>query len=281
MTRLTTRFAPSPTGRLHLGHAYSAILAHDAARAAGGRFLLRIEDIDLTRRREDVIAAIFEDLSWLGLDWERPVRLQSEHFADYAALLDRLRSMDLVYRCFRTRRDLMEAALSAPHGPEEAVRPGRHAPDDEARRLAAGEAFAWRLDAVRALARAGACSFLEEGAGQAGEAGRIALRPDLIGDVVLARKDAPASYHLAVVHDDALQGVTHVVRGADLFEATHLHILLQRLLGLPTPVYRHHRLLVGEDGRRYAKRDGAVQLAQLRAAGASPADIRRRIGVPA
>lgn len=274
-----TRFAPSPTGRLHRGHAFSALSAHAAARAAKGRFLLRIEDIDATRCRPEYEAAILEDLAWLGLTWEEPVRRQSEHLADYRAALDRLAARGLLYRCFRTRREIAQAIASAPHGAMEAWRGGPLPSDQEARRLAAGETFAWRLDLDAALATLGGpLTFREEGAGPNGETGLIHAQPELGGDVVLARKDVGVAYHLAVTVDDALQGVTHVIRGQDLFEATHVQRLLQALLDLPEPVYRHHRLLTGPDGKRYAKRDRAETLAELRAAGVTPQDLRAEMG---
>ncbi|MBL8556153.1 MAG: tRNA glutamyl-Q(34) synthetase GluQRS [Phenylobacterium sp.] len=270
-----TRFAPSPTGYLHRGHAYSALTAFEAARAAGGRFVLRIEDIDATRCRPEFEAAIHEDLAWLGLDWETPVRRQSEHTDDYLAALARLEADGLLYRCFRTRREMAEAMASAPHGPMEVFRGGPLAPDEEARRLAAGEAFAWRLSLDAASRRLGGFAgldFLDEGEG------RVAAQPELGGDVVLARKDVGVAYHLAVTVDDALQGITHVIRGRDLFEATHVQRLLQALLGLPTPAYRHHPLLVGPDGRRFAKRDKAETLRSLREQGMTAADLRKELG---
>lgn len=278
-----TRFAPSPTGRLHKGHAFSALTAWTAAREAGGRFLLRIEDIDPTRCRPEFEAAIFEDLAWLGLDWETPVRRQSEHLADYAAVIDVLGARGLLYRCFRTRKDILDAIGDAPHGPAEAVRPGPHAPDEEARLLAESRPYAWRLSLDRAREALGdaawdALSFIEEGAGPDGETGLVRARPETAGDVVLARKDAGAAYHLAVTHDDALQGVTHVVRGLDLFEAAHIQRLIQTLMSWPAPVYRHHRLLTGPDGRRYAKRDQSVTLAELRAGGLTPEALRAELG---
>lgn len=278
-----TRFAPSPTGRLHKGHAFSALTAWTAAREAGGRFLLRIEDIDPTRCKPEYEAAIYEDLAWLGLDWETPVRRQSAHLADYAAVIDTLNARGLLYRCFRTRKDILDAIGDAPHGPAEAVRPGPHAPDEEARLLAEGRPYAWRLSLDRAREALGdaawnSLSFIEEGAGPDGETGLVRARPETAGDVVLARKDAGTAYHLAVAHDDALQGVTHVVRGQDLFEATHIQRLIQTLMGWPAPVYRHHRLLTGPDGRRYAKRDQSVTLAELRAAGLTPEALRAELG---
>lgn len=270
-----TRFAPSPTGYLHKGHAFSALTAFAAAREAGGRFVLRIEDIDATRCRPALEAAIYEDLAWLGLTWETPVRRQSEHLDDYQAALSKLEADGVLYRCFRTRKEVAESMASAPHGPMEVFRGGLLPPDEEAARLAAGEAFAWRLSldaASRRLGGFGDLTFVEEGKGA------IAARPELGGDVVLARKDVGVAYHLAVVVDDALQGISHVIRGRDLFEATHVQRLLQALLGLPTPVYRHHGLLVGADGKRFAKRDRAETLQSLRERGMSAADLRRELG---
>jgi len=276
-----TRFAPSPTGYLHRGHAFSALTAAEAARRAGGRFLLRIEDIDLTRRRPGFEAAIVEDIAWLGIDWDHPVRRQSEHIADYAAALEALTRRGLTYRCFRTRKEIAEEIGRAPHGAMEVFRGGPLPPGEEAQRLAAGEPFAWRLSLEAAAAELGGfdgLGFVEEGEGPAGETGEIAVRPELGGDVVLARKDVGVAYHLAVTHDDALQGVTHVIRGQDLFEATHVQRLLQALLGLPVPRYRHHRLLTGPDGRRYAKRDRAETLRELRARGVTAQALRRELG---
>ncbi len=278
-----TRFAPSPTGRLHKGHAFSALTAWTAARAAGGRFILRIEDIDPTRCRPEFDAAILEDLTWLGLDWETPVRRQSEHLADYAAAVEGLNRRGLLYRCFRTRKEILDAIGDAPHGPAEAVRPGPHPADEEAHLLAEGRPFAWRLSLDRAREALGGAawdglSFVEEGKGPEGETGVVQARPGTAGDVVLARKDAGTAYHLAVTHDDALQGVSHVIRGEDLFEATHIQVLIQALMGWPAPVYRHHRLLTGPDGRRFAKRDGSVTLAQLRADGVTLEALRAELG---
>ena len=277
-----TRFAPSPTGHLHRGHAFSALTAFEAARAANGRFLLRVEDIDQTRCRPEFDAAVREDLAWLGLAWPEPIRRQSEHVDDYRAALDRLRERGLLYRCFRTRREIAQAIESAPHGALEAWRGAPLTPDEESRRLARGDAYAWRLSldaASRTLAGFGDLAFLEEGQGPAGETGVIAARPELGGDVVLARKDAGVAYHLAVVVDDALQGVTHVIRGCDLFEATHVQRLLQALLGLPTPAYRHHRLLTDAEGRRFAKRDRAETLREIRARGVTAPALRQELGL--
>ena len=278
-----TRFAPSPTGRLHKGHAFSALTAWTAAREVGGRFVLRIEDIDPTRCKPEFENAIYEDLAWLGLDWETPVRRQSEHLTDYAAVIDALNARGLLYRCFRTRKDILDAIGDAPHGPAEAVRPGPHASEEEARLLAEGRPYAWRLSLDRAREALGddawnALSFVEEGEGPDGETGLVRARPETAGDVVLARKDAGTAYHLAVAHDDALQGITHVVRGLDLFEATHIQRLIQTLMGWPAPIYRHHRLLTGPDGRRYAKRDQSVTLAELRAGGLTPEALRTELG---
>lgn len=276
---IVSRFAPSPTGRLHLGHAWSAWLAHDFARTRGGRFLLRIEDIDPGRCREEFVDAIVEDLGWLGLGWDGEVRRQSQHLGDYAEALDRLRLSGLVYPCFCTRKaiaDEIAASGHAPHGPDGPVYPGtcrRLGNAERAARLAV-EPHAWRLDMAAATARAGPLRW------QDAHAGEVRATPQAFGDVVLARKDAPTSYHLAVVHDDALQGVTDVVRGEDLFAATHVHRLLQALLGLPTPRYHHHGLIRDAAGKRLAKRDRAATLAELRAAGVSPqaiiADLAKR-----
>ncbi|MGX1803829.1 tRNA glutamyl-Q(34) synthetase GluQRS [Brevundimonas naejangsanensis] len=279
-----TRFAPSPTGRLHKGHAFSALTAWRAAKDAGGRFLLRIEDIDPTRCRPEFEVGIFEDLAWLGLDWETSVRRQSDHLTDYAAVVETLDRHGLLYRCFRTRKEILDAIGVAPHGPAEAARPGPHPVEEEAHLLAEGRPFAWRLSLDRAREALGgaawdALSFIEEGSGPDGETGRIKARPETAGDVVLARKDAGTAYHLAVTHDDALQGVSHVIRGQDLFEATHIQRLIQALMGWPAPVYRHHRLLAGPDGRRYAKRDRSVTLAELRAGGLTPDRLRAELAL--
>jgi glutamyl-Q tRNA(Asp) synthetase len=276
-----TRFAPSPTGFLHLGHAHSALAGWRRARAAGGRFLLRIEDIDPGRCRPDFAAAIQEDLAWLGLDWDGPVRVQSAHLPEYRAALAALERRGLLYPCFCTRADIareIAASAAAPHGPDGPLYPGtcrRLAPEERAARIAAGTAHALRLDVARALALVPpGLSFLEEGEG------RLACHPARFGDAVLARKDIPASYHLCVTHDDALQGVTLVTRGVDLKPATELHRLLQSLMGWPGPAYAHHPLLTDADGRRLAKRDRAATLRDLRAAGHSPAAVRALAGWP-
>jgi glutamyl-Q tRNA(Asp) synthetase len=267
-----TRFAPSPTGKLHLGHAYSAILAHDFARQRGGRFLLRIEDIDPGRSREEHVAAILADLAWFGLDWDGPVERQSQRLPRYAAALGRLRHDDLVYPCFCTRAQVaaeVAASAAAPHGADGPLYPGtcRAVPQALRERRMAEEPHSWRLDVGRAVALAGPLAWQDESAGE------VAAVPERHGDVVLARKDAPVSYHLAVTVDDAAQGVTDVVRGRDLFAATDVHRLLQALLGLPIPHYHHHRLLADREGRRLAKRSGAPTLAELRAGGADPAAL--------
>jgi glutamyl-Q tRNA(Asp) synthetase len=273
-----TRFAPSPTGHLHLGHAHSALFAWECARKAGGRFLIRLEDIDPGRCRPEFEAAILDDLAWLGLDWDGAVRRQSEHFDDYRPALARLEALGLLYPCFCTRKDIQDEvgrAGHAPHGPDGLLYPGtcRHlAPAGRARRMAAGESFALRLDMAAAIALAGPLSWHDS------RAGTVAARPQEFGDVVLARKDAPTSYHLAVTIDDALQGVTLVTRGEDLFAATHVHRLLQEVLALPVPAYAHHRLLTDESGKRFAKRDRALTLAALRAAGKTPAEVRALAG---
>jgi glutamyl-Q tRNA(Asp) synthetase len=282
---VVTRFAPSPTGRLHRGHAYCALSAAALARRAGGRFLLRIEDIDAERCRPAFEAAILEDLAWLGLEWETPVRRQSEHLNDYQAALDRLRAEGLVYRCFRTRKQVLADIGRAPHGPESPFRAAPLPAVAEQGRVEAGEPFAWRLSLDAALGRLGPgadrLDFEEKGAGPSGESGRIVIRPEAVGDVILARKGLGVAYHLAVVVDDALQGVTDVVRGADLFEATAIQRLLQALLELPTPVYHHHPLLLGPDGKRYAKRDHAQTLADLRASGLTAESLRAELGFAA
>ncbi|MES2022600.1 MAG: tRNA glutamyl-Q(34) synthetase GluQRS [Pseudomonadota bacterium] len=260
---VVTRFAPSPTGRLHLGHAYSAVLAHDLARASGGRFLLRIEDIDGTRSRPEHVEAIVADLAWLGLERDGPVLFQSTREEAYAAALARLRAMGLLYPCFCTRAEIA-ASQSAPHGPEP-IYPGTCralAEAERAARITAGVRHAWRLDMARAVATADTDLKWTDAI-----AGPVRANPLAQGDVVLARKDALASYHLAVTVDDAAQGVTHVVRGADLFAATDVHRLLQALLELPTPLYHHHALLVGPDGQRLAKRNDAPTLESVRLRG--------------
>jgi len=278
-----TRFAPSPTGFLHLGHAHAAIDAFRRAREEDGRFLLRLEDIDPTRCRPVFAEAILEDLAWLGLRWEVPVRVQSAHLAAYRAVLDGLQERGLLYPCFCTRADIAREAAASATAPHQApdgslLYPGtcRHlSPAQRAARLEAGDAHVLRLDMLAACQEAGALFRQEEGQGL------VACRPERFGDVVLARKDVPASYHLCVTHDDALAGVTMVTRGVDLLPSTDLHRLLQVLMGWPEPAYAHHRLVCDAQGRRFAKRDGAVTLRALRQQGASPAELWALAGHPA
>lgn len=274
MSDVVTRFAPSPTGWLHLGHAYAALFAHEQAAKAGGRFLIRLEDIDQTRTRPEYEAALFEDLAWLGLKWEKPVRRQSEHFDDYRRALDQLSSLGVLYPCFCTRKEIQDEiarAGQAPHGPDGPLYPGTcrgKSAAEQQERIGSGQAYALRLDVAMALqvARSGSADSpdliwhdLDRGPQRAD--------PGIFGDVVLARKETPTSYHLAVVVDDALQGITLATRGEDLFEATHLHRLLQELLRLPIPQWRHHRLITDENGKRLAKRDDARSLRSLREQG--------------
>lgn len=272
-----TRFAPSPTGRLHLGHAFSALFAERAA-GEGGCFLLRIEDIDLSRCRSEFVEGIYEDLAWLGLRWPEPVRRQSEHFGEYRIALDRLDAQGLLYPCFCTRAEILseiQAAGGAPQGPDGPRYPGTCRTLEPAKakdRIEAGEPHALRLDVERAMAGLPELTFVDR------EAGRFVADPRPFGDVVLARKDVPASYHLAVTRDDALQGVTLVTRGIDLLPATHIHRLLQELLSLPVPEYHHHGLLLDEAGRRLAKRDRSRTLAELRAASVMPEEVRAMVG---
>jgi glutamyl-Q tRNA(Asp) synthetase len=276
---IVTRFAPSPTGYLHLGHALAALTAWGRARAADGRFLLRIEDIDPARCRPEFTAAILEDLAWLEIDWDGPVRVQSAHLPAYRAVLDALAARGLLYPCFCTRAAIareVAGAAAAPQGPDgAALYPGTCralSPAERGERIATGTPYALRLDMARAVAEAGTLHFHEI------DAGRVLCSPERLGDVVLGRKDSPASYHLCVTHDDAVQGVTLVTRGEDLRPATDLHRLLQTLLGWPTPAYAHHRLVRDPSGRRLAKRDGDVSLRALRAAGTTPAEVRARAG---
>ena len=271
-----TRFAPSPTGFLHIGHALSALFARDQA-GPDGRFLLRLEDIDRARCRAEFAAAIEEDLAWLGLDWPRPVRVQSEHFADYAGVLDGLRARGLVYPCFCTRSAAAAeaaGAVAAPHGigPLYSGTCRQLSAAERADKIAAGVPHALRLDIARALSETGPLTWRDL------DRGMIAATPEHLGDVVLARKDCPTSYHLSVTWDDALQGVELVTRGEDLFEATHIHRLLQALLALPVPAWRHHRLLLDAHGKRFAKRDRAPTLRAMREAGRTPAEVRALAG---
>lgn len=282
---IVTRFAPSPTGLLHLGHARAALLAWRRARRAGGRFLLRIEDLDAARCRPDYVAAILEDLAWFGLDWDGEVRLQSAHLDDYRAALKSLEERGLIYPCFCTRqaiRSEIAASANAPHGkpddaPDGSPRyPGTCRRMDAKERKArqdAGESHALRLDMAAAAHLAGPLTFVEDGR-------EISCDPTAFGDVVLGRKEIPASYHLAVTHDDALQGVTLVTRGEDLRPATAVHRLLQQIMGWPAPDYHHHELLRNRAGQRLSKRDGALSLRALRDGGASPAAVRAMAGMP-
>jgi glutamyl-Q tRNA(Asp) synthetase len=292
MPRPAFRFAPSPNGLLHLGHAYSAILNAELARRTGGRFLLRIEDIDPARCRPEYETAIYEDLAWLGLDWETPVRRQSEHLAAYRDALASLAARGLVYPAILSRREIDERVRAfetrgspAPHDPDGSpLYPGEERTLSSQEReaiLTSGRPFTWRLDMARAVAEAGPLAWRELGEGPGGERGTIAAQPEVWGDVILGRRDAPVSYHLAVVLDDAEQKITEVVRGQDLFHATAVHRLLQTLLGLSAPAYRHHRLLLDEHGRKLSKSTRATGLGELRGAGISPAEIRRRIGLDA
>ena len=283
------RFAPSPNGYLHLGHACSALLNHDRARELGGRLLLRIEDIDQTRCRPEFEEAIYQDLRWLGVSWQEPVRRQSEHFADYAAAIAKLDAQGLLYPSFESRSELsaMVADLDRQGGwprdpdgvPIYAGRARKLSAAERERRRSAGEPFALRLAMDRAVARAGVLTWNETGAGPRGQTGLVTAAPQVWGDVVLARKEAPTSYHLAVVIDDALQGVTDVVRGQDLFSATGVHRLLQTLLGLPEPTYHHHRLILDAEGQKLSKSTQATGLRELRAAGLSARDVRRMVGL--
>lgn len=273
--RWTTRFAPSPTGRLHIGHAYSALFSYEEAKKRNGRFILRIEDIDTGRCRPEFEDGIYEDLKWLGLVWEEPVRRQSQYMNDYACAIEKLKSMGLIYPCFCTRKDIQEEvarAASAPHGPEGALYPGtcRHLTEAErVAKMSSGISYALRLDVGKAMAGLTAPLQWEDLT-----KGMQAATPEILGDVVLARKDVMASYHLCVTVDDDLQGVTCVTRGEDLFYASHLHRLLQHLLGLRVPQWHHHPLLLDAEGKRFAKRNLSVTLQSLREAGKTPADIR-------
>lgn len=289
------RFAPSPNGWLHLGHAYSALFAHDMARRLGARFLLRIEDIDIGRCRPEYEEAIYEDLRWLGLDWEEPVRRQSGHFPDFERYLKRLRDRGLIYPCFATRREIQEVIAATgippqnwPTDPDGApLYPGiyKDMPRERLNHLMwEGHSYAWRLDMEKAVAEAeriagGPVTFFEEGEGPRGHKGRIAVQPHLFGDVIIARKEVPTSYHLAVVTDDALQDVTLVTRGQDLFPATSIHRILQVLLDLPEPRYHHHGLIRDDTGRRLSKSAKDMGLRELRTAGRSAEEIRRMVGL--
>lgn len=290
MTTPVFRFAPSPNGELHLGHALSALLNRQMADAVNGRMLLRIEDIDTTRCTPEFEAGIYRDLEWLGIEWEQPARRQSEHFADYAKLLDRLIADDLVYPAFMSRsearawivehgesRDWPRDPDGAPLYPDADKRLSKR---ERRRRIADGTPFAWRLDTEKALAGlAGPLSWNEFSDPQMGSTRKVDAQPELWGDVVLARKDVANSYHLAVVADDALQGVTHVVRGEDLFAATGIHRLLQELLGFPQPAYFHHWLVTDREGRKLSKSEQATGLDALRTAGVTPEEIKEMVGL--
>jgi len=279
------RFAPSPNGELHLGHAFSALFGFELCRQAGGRFLLRIEDIDLGRCRPEYEDAIYRDLAWLGLEWEEPVRRQSEHMDDYRAAAERLRQMDLIYPAFMSRAEIA-AATADPSWPRDPDGAPLYPDCDRAltwleaqARIDAGVPHALRINTEKALARAGRLSWREEDEEVAGEDGMVEANPALWGDFVIARRDVPTSYHLAVVVDDAGQGITHVVRGRDLFLATAAHRLLQALLGLPEPVYHHHRLITDATGKKLSKADRATSLRSLREAGTTAGEIRHRLGI--
>jgi glutamyl-Q tRNA(Asp) synthetase len=283
------RFAPSPNGYLHLGHAFSAMLNADLARESGGRFLLRIEDIDPTRCRPEFEDAIIQDLTWLDLSWERPVRRQSEHFTEYRAALEKLTALGLIYPAFESRAEIArliaehEKQAPWPRDPDGApLYPGTAhalAPEERARQLQSDTPYALRLDMAAACVRAGESNWIERGEGPEGETGTVTADPAAWGDIVIARKETPTSYHLAVVVDDALQGITEVVRGQDLFWSTSLHRLLQRLLGFSQPAYRHHRLIRDIAGQKLSKSTQATGLRELRAAGVTPAEGRRRVGL--
>jgi glutamyl-Q tRNA(Asp) synthetase len=284
------RFAPSPNGYLHLGHAYSALLNFDLARRAGGRFLLRIEDIDATRCRPEFEAAIYEDLAWLGITWETPVRRQSQHFSSYRAAVERLVAEGLIYQSFESRAEIArliaqrETEAPWPRDPDGApLYPGAAkllSADERTRLIAQGVPYALRLDMAAACARVKDLGWTETGEGPDGETGAVAARPEAWGDVILARKETPTSYHLSVVIDDALQGVTDVVRGRDLFWSTSVHRLLQHLLGLPQPAHRHHPLVLDAAAQKLSKSTSATGLRELRSEGATPADIRKSVGLP-
>ena len=286
MVKYVTRFAPSPTGYLHLGHAFSALTAFDAARQNGGRFILRIEYIDIGRCRPEFEQAIYDDLAWLGLSWETPVRRQSDHFDDYSATLDSLIEKNIVYRCFKTRKEIAAEIARAPHHSKDQtiensaqyVGAPLPAPEEQSL-LTEGHAFAWRLSMSRAEAFLGVAfqhlSFVEET-----EAGQqtINATPNIFGDVVIARKDFGTSYHLSSVFDDALQNISHIIRGTDLYQSAHLHVLLQALFDYPTPTYQHHRLITDEKGTRLAKRDKAATLRSLREQGMNAKKLRENLG---
>jgi len=280
---IVTRFAPSPSGYLHLGHAASAAKAFDFAKEHGGTCLLRIEDIDTTRCKPEFEQAIYEDLAWLGFEWPTsgrfgPVRRQTDHLTDYASVIDKLRDMELVYRCFKSRKEIEADIESHPHYPGEPYTGPHEAMDAglEQELISAGKPFSWRLSLFRAQEYLGRqynrLTFVDNGE-------KIRALPAILGDVILARKDIGTSYHIACCHDDAVQGVTDIVRGTDLLESTHIHRLLQELMGWPVPRYHHHALLVGSDGKRYAKRDKSLAIRAMRQSGATPKNILAQAGV--
>lgn len=283
------RFAPSPNGYLHLGHAYSALLNFDLARRCGGTFLLRIEDIDATRCKPEFETAIYEDLAWLGISWQQPVRRQSAHFSDYRGALEKLSALGLVYPSFESRAEIARLVAQRendgpwPRDPDGApIYPGTAkslSAEQRMKLFESGTPYALRLDMAAAVRLAGQLDWQERGEGPGGEGGDVGAQPAAWGDIVLARKETPTSYHLSVVVDDALQGVTEVVRGQDLFWSTSVHRLLQVLLGLPAPAYRHHRLVLNSAGQKLSKSTDATGLRELRTAGATPADIRRLVGL--
>ena len=283
---IVTRFAPSPTGLLHKGHAYAAFYAFERAQGAGGEMLLRIEDIDQTRCRLEFETAILEDLNWLDLQWPEPVRRQSDHFTDYQKALEKLISKGLVYRCFKTRKEVLAEIARAPHlgadGPEGPIFKGTPLPsNEEAALIESGKVYAWRLNMQAAKEYLGGkwdtLCFHEEGVGPNGERGKINATPEIFGDVIIARKDVGTSYHIAAVHDDALQDISHVIRGQDLFFASHLHRLLQELLELPSPIYHHHKLLLDANGKKFSKRDQSVTIRSIRECGIKPEALKQEI----
>jgi len=287
MKQPVLRFAPSPNGYLHLGHALSALIDFEMARSLAGRFLLRIEDIDTSRCRPEFEQAIYEDLAWLGMEWEQPVRRQSDHLGAYKQALGNLEAQGLVYPSFESRAEIarhiaQHSGAPWPHDPDGSpLYPGmakQLGAEERARRIAAGETYALRLDMEAALQRTGALTWVEIGADPKQDHETLMAEPDKWGDVVLARKDTPTSYHLSVVVDDALQGVTHVVRGQDLYQATSVHRVLQTLLGLAAPLYHHHRLILDAERHKLSKSTQATALRELRGQGATPVDIRRMIG---
>ncbi|MEQ8558112.1 MAG: tRNA glutamyl-Q(34) synthetase GluQRS [Henriciella sp.] len=281
MSDFVTRFAPSPTGFLHLGHAASAFHVWDAARRAGGKVLLRIEDIDLGRCKPEYTEVILEDLSWLGFEWDGPVRIQSEHFDEYEKVVEHLTGLGLTYRCFRSRSDIAQEQAAQGLPPGAPFKGAALDPDEESRRLSDAAPFTWRLSLDKCRDYLGP-SFHQLAFDLVTPEGHheiIKARPDPHGDINLTRKDSPTAYHVAATHDDALQGITHVIRGEDLEDAAHIHVLLQALMGWPTPVYTHHALVKGPDGKRLAKRFASRSLASLREDGLSPQQVRRLAGV--